>query len=116
MKPEREFAFDITLLAVARVTAKNEKQARAKLDKIVDCIEIGFDQDSVKLTEASQDQDVKPLLFEIDKQSPPFPSEAHYIAAAKDNGWLPQDSDTAEEYCKSSGIDASKTDPKDARI
>lgn len=113
---DKEFAFDITLLAVARVTAANEKQARAKLDKIVNCIEIGFDQGGVKLTEASQDQDVKPLLFEIDKQPPPFPSEAHYIAAVKGDGWLPQDSDSAEEYCKSSGIDASKADPKDARL
>lgn len=113
--PDKEFAFDITLLAVARVTAANEKQARAKLDKIVDCIEIGFDEGGVKLTEASQDQDVKPLLFEIDKQPPPFPSEAHYIAAAKNDGWLPHDSDTAEEYCKSADIEAWRADPKDAR-
>ena len=111
-----EFAFDLTLYAVARVKADNEAEARLKMSDIIDCIDIGFDVGNVKLTEASQAQDKEPLLFEIDGEAPPFPSEAHYIAAAKDEGWLPHDSDTAKEYCEANDIDASQADPKDARI
>jgi hypothetical protein len=112
----KEFAFDLHLYAVARVRASTEKAARKKMQDIIDCIDIGFDQDDVKLTEASQAQDIEPLLFEIDGEPPPFPSEAHYIAAAMADGWLPHDSDTAKEYCESNDIDASKADPKDARL
>jgi len=48
-----EYAFDVKLWAVARVTAASEKEARKKLHDVVDCIDIGFDADGVKLTEAS---------------------------------------------------------------
>ena len=110
-----EFAFDIVLYSVARVQAKTEAEARQKMHDVIDCIDLGYDCDGVVLTEASQAQDKTPLLFEIDGEEPPFPSEAHYIAAALDDGWLPSDSDTARQYCKSAGIDASKADPNDAR-
>lgn len=112
---EQEYAFDIQLYAVARVRAKSEKEARRKMHDVIDCIDIGYNEDGVKLTEASQAQDKEPLLFEVDGEAPPFPSEAHYIAAAKNDGWLPGDEDTAKEYCETMGIDASEADPKDAR-
>lgn len=116
MSDEHEYAFDIQLYAVARVRAKTESEARRKMHDVIDCINIGYSENGVTLTEASQAQDITPLFFEIDGEAPPFPSEAHYIAAAKDEGWLPQDSDTAKEYCESNGIDASKANPKDARL
>lgn len=116
---EKEYAFDITLCAVARVKATSEKEARRRMHEVIDCIDLsgtpGTVQHCVTLTEASQDQSVEPLLFEVDGEDPPFPSEAHYVAAAKNDGWLPQDSDTAKEYCEANGIDASEADPKDAR-
>jgi hypothetical protein len=112
---ETEYAFDIQLYAVARVMAKTEAEARSKMHDVIDCIDIGYSEKGVTLTEASQAQDIEPLLFEVDGQAPPFPSEAHYIAAAKNDGWLPHDSDTAKQYCESNGIDASQADPKNAR-
>jgi hypothetical protein len=51
--PEQEFAFDVKLWAVARVKAGSQAEARKKLTDVVDCIDIGFDQNGVKLTEAS---------------------------------------------------------------
>ena len=110
-----EYAFDVVLYAVCRVTAKSEKEARRKMDDVIDCINLDYEEDDVLLTEASQAQDKTPLLFEVDGKDPPFPSEAHYIAAASDDGWLPGDEDTAQEYCESMGIDASTANPREAR-
>lgn len=114
----REFAFDIKLSAVARVKANDEAEAKKKLHEVVDCVDLsgtpGTVDNDVTLTEGSI-ADGEPLLFEIDGEAPPFPSEAHYIAAALGDGWLPHDSDTAKEYCESAGIDASQANPKDAR-
>ena len=62
-----QYAFDVKLWAVARVTANNEKEARLKLSEIVDCIDIGFDVDGVKLTEASAEGEYD--LFEIDGEA-----------------------------------------------
>ena len=65
--PTREYAFDIKLWAVARVTADTLAEARSKLAEIVDCIDIGFDNGGVKLTEASAEGD--PDLIEIDGEA-----------------------------------------------
>ncbi len=48
-----EFAFDVKLWAVCRVQAKTEEEARAKMLDFVTCLDLGFDRDGVKFTEAS---------------------------------------------------------------
>jgi hypothetical protein len=115
---DREFAFDVTLNAVARVKAKSEKEALRKLHEVVDAVDLsgtpGTVDNDVTMTEGSIGNS-DPILFEIDGEPPPFPSEAHYIAAARDNGWLPGDEDTAEQFCKDMEIDASSYDPREAR-
>lgn len=63
----KEFAFDVKLFAVARVTAKTEKEARAKLHNVVDCLDVGYDGHGVKITEASNDG--TPELIEIDGEA-----------------------------------------------
>jgi hypothetical protein len=45
-----EYTFDVKLWAVARVVAADVVIARRKLREIVDCIDVGFDDDGVKLT------------------------------------------------------------------
>jgi len=62
-----EYAFDVKLWTVARVTAENEKEARKKLAEVADCIDVGFDKDGVKLTEASSEGEFD--LIEIDGEA-----------------------------------------------
>jgi hypothetical protein len=63
----REYAFDMKLWAVARVKSTNKAEAIKKLKDVVDCIDIGFDKDGVKLTEASSEGE--PDLIEIDGEA-----------------------------------------------
>jgi hypothetical protein len=49
----KEYAFDVKLWAVCRVTASNEATARKKMLDVLDCIDVSYDNDGVKLTEAS---------------------------------------------------------------
>lgn len=67
---EREYAFDVKLWAVCRVQASSEKEARKKMLDAVDCIELKFDHDGVKLTEACvEDSGEESELFEIDGEA-----------------------------------------------
>jgi hypothetical protein len=59
-----EYAFDVKLWAVARVQASSEAEALSKLYEVVDCIDIGFNEGGVKLTEASTEGEAD--LIEID--------------------------------------------------
>jgi hypothetical protein len=63
----KEYAFDCKLWAVCRVTAPDVKTAREKMQNVVDCLDIGYDQDGVKLTEASIEGEGD--LFEIDGEA-----------------------------------------------
>lgn len=60
-----EYAFDIELRAVARVMACSLDEAKSKMASIIDCTDVGFEQDGVKITEASLMSD-DPQVFEID--------------------------------------------------
>ncbi len=62
-----EFAFDVKLWAVARVTANSLEEAKAKLANVADCMDIGFDKNGVKFTEASAEGDAD--LIEIDGEA-----------------------------------------------
>jgi hypothetical protein len=62
-----EYAFDVKLWAVARVTATNEKEARDKLANVANAMDIGYDVDGVKFTEASSEGDFD--LLEIDGEA-----------------------------------------------
>ena len=64
-----EFAFDVKLCVVCRVTATSEAEARKKMLDVVDCIDIGFDRDGVKLTEASAFDTGEIELIEIDGEA-----------------------------------------------
>lgn len=67
---EREYAFDVKLWAVARVTATSEAEARRKMLEVVDCLSLGVDTDGVKLTEASaEDSGQDSELVEIDGEA-----------------------------------------------
>ena len=62
---EHEYAFDVKLWAVARVTAATEKEARAKLADYAQCLDIGMQTpNGVSFTEASSEGEYE--LFEID--------------------------------------------------
>mgnify|MGYP001158833262 CR=1 FL=1 len=63
----KEYAFDVKLFAVARVMANSEAEAIEKLHNVVDCIDIGYDANDVRLTEASTEGD--PDLVEIDGEA-----------------------------------------------
>lgn len=58
-----EFAFDIKLIAVGRVQAETEEEARRIINSI-DAIDLGFKQDSYRLTEASI-QPGSAFLFQV---------------------------------------------------
>lgn len=66
-----EYAFDVKLWAVARVTADNEKEAREKLYAVVDCVDLsgtpGTVEHGVTLTEASTEGEAD--LIEIDGEA-----------------------------------------------
>jgi hypothetical protein len=62
-----EYAFDVKLWTVARITANTEQEARKKLHEYVDCIDIGFNENGVELTEASAEGDAD--LIEIDGEA-----------------------------------------------
>ena len=59
-----EYAFDINLQAVARVIANTAADARQKLVATLDCVNINFEKDNVRITEASTEGRFD--LFEID--------------------------------------------------
>ena len=62
---KHEYAFDVQLWAVARVTAATEKEARAKLANYAQYLDIGMQTpDGVLFTEASSEGEY--VLFEID--------------------------------------------------
>ena len=63
-----EYAFDVKLWAVARVTADSEQEARDKLRNYADCLDIGLiSPDGVRFTEASSEGEYD--LFEIDGEA-----------------------------------------------
>ena len=65
----KEYAFDTTLFAVVRVTAADEKEARLKILAVIDSVDIGFNRDGVRITEASAIVDpvyATPQIIEID--------------------------------------------------
>jgi len=66
-----EYAFDLTLSAVARVEANNESEAREKLYNYAACLDIGIvTPDGVSFTEASAVEPPKNYsLFEIDGEA-----------------------------------------------
>ena len=66
-----EYAFDIKLWTVCRVEADNEKQAREKMLNYMQCLDIGFDHDGIKVTEASIEDDSGEVseLIEIDGEA-----------------------------------------------
>jgi len=66
-----EYAFDIKLWAVARINAANEDEARKRLADI-NCIDVGYDEDGIKITEASleENEDSHCELFEVDGETP----------------------------------------------
>lgn len=51
-----EFAFDVMLKAVARVDAKDEKDAKRLLAKELDCADVAKKIDKVTITECSLDE------------------------------------------------------------
>jgi hypothetical protein len=63
-----EYAFDVKLLAVCRVKAETEEQAREKMFNEVCMIEVGFDENDVKITEASLDVEEESTLFQINRK------------------------------------------------
>lgn len=64
-----EYAFDVTLTTTARVTAKTEAEARAKLRNHADCLDIGYvSPDGVTFTEASA-CDETDILIEVDREA-----------------------------------------------
>ncbi|MFG1976934.1 hypothetical protein ACGFJC_47045 [Nonomuraea fuscirosea] len=65
--PVFEYAFDVKLMAIARVKATSEKAARDLLDDVTD-IAIGTVAPHIEITSA--DIDGKPDLFEIDGNDP----------------------------------------------
>lgn len=66
--PQKEYAFDVKLWAMARVTATSEQDARDKLANYADCLDIGFvSPDGVKFTEASSEGSFD--LIEIDGEA-----------------------------------------------
>lgn len=71
----REFAFDAKLVAVVRVVAASEQEAREKAVNVLDAYELNHDHDGVKIAEVSLDQSIDALpashtdtlrLFEVD--------------------------------------------------
>jgi hypothetical protein len=63
-----EYAFDIKLWAVVRITANSEAEARKLLSKI-DCIGLAYHDNDIVLTEASiEDDGGQSELFEIDSE------------------------------------------------
>lgn len=66
----KEFAFDIKLWATARVNAEDEKDAREKMCYQLNCVDINYNSDDIKITEASiEDDDDSSELIEIDGQA-----------------------------------------------
>jgi len=67
-----EYAFDVKLWAAVRVIANSEAEARKKMLDVCDCLDVGYDKDGVKITEASiEDEDGETSeLFEIDGEVP----------------------------------------------
>jgi hypothetical protein len=80
----KEFAFDLVLMSVARVHAATEEEARQKLNEVVEAVDLNFEQDGVKLTEASIYDKDGIELFEIDGAGS---GEIDYIATAKSYGF-----------------------------
>ena len=66
-----EYAFDIKLWAVCRVEAESESAARKLMLDHVQCLDISYDRDGVKLTEASIEDDSGKAseLFEVDGEA-----------------------------------------------
>lgn len=64
--PKKEYAFDVKLWAVARVTASSETEARKKMAEHLQCIDVGFDAEGIKMTEASIEDSDNDELLEID--------------------------------------------------
>jgi hypothetical protein len=63
-----EYAFDVKLWAVARVTADNVKEAREKLRNVADCMDMRLvTPDGVRFTEASSEGAYD--LIEIDGEA-----------------------------------------------
>lgn len=75
-----QFAFDVTLSAVIRVTAENEIAARGLMDEVLDCCSIPneilsysfYPTEIVELTEFSLltgESSGEPALFEVDGEN-----------------------------------------------
>ena len=63
-----DYTFDVKLWATARVRAESEQEARAKLAKVADCMDISMvTPDGVTFTEASAEGDAD--LIEIDGEA-----------------------------------------------
>jgi hypothetical protein len=71
----REYAFDVYLRAVVRVSSGGEDEARRKMTKVVDSRNWGDDlsADGIRITEYSlvteipeSDADIQPELFQVD--------------------------------------------------
>ena len=59
-----EYAFEVKLAAVARVTPPNRQEALNMLRRTVQAISLDFEEGPVRLTDASVD-DCSPLLLEV---------------------------------------------------
>jgi hypothetical protein len=98
------YTFDLKLDAAFTIEASSEDEARRILIETLDCANINCGElpnGDPLLGEASVN-DHRVWLATIDGEEvplPTYPSPLHCFAAARDDGWLPSDEDTPEEYC-----------------
>lgn len=68
-KMNHEYAFDVKLQTVVRVVAASEKEARKMMAEEIDCIEVGYDRNGIRITEASIHDSSEDELFEVDGEN-----------------------------------------------
>jgi len=62
-----EFSFDADLTVVIRVTAETEREARAIVRERLCCVNIGYGEHGIEITEGTLNSDAALDLFEIDQ-------------------------------------------------
>lgn len=89
-----EYAFEIALTAVARVSAADEKAALRALQDRLDCASLDITLGTVLLTEASIDTWPSPDLFEIDGRALDEDTDPDDCTCA-DRSWYGPEHDSA---------------------